>query len=126
LRKAFSTELYIIVLRDTFKIVKVSEPGSEQVFTPSQAFTTQRLLVGQFSIAEHCLKNAINSVVGKSFISKSIAVVVHPREMVDGGLSEVEEKVLRELCLSAGAKKVAVWTGGTLGPQEVSKLLENA
>lgn len=124
--KAFSTELYVRVFTDAFKVALVSSPGTEQVFSPSQPFTTKRLLVGQFSVAEHCLKNAIESLVGKSLIPKSVAAVIHPQEMIDGGLSEVEEKVFRELGLGAGAKKVAVWVGGVLGPQEVSELLKNA
>lgn len=123
MKKAFTTELYIRISRDAFKISKVSEPDSEQVFTASPGFTTNRLLVGQFSVAERCLKSAIESVVGKSFIPKSVAVVIHPEEMVEGGLSEVEERVFRELCLGAGARKVVIWTGAALGPKEVSSLL---
>lgn len=123
--KVFTVELYIKVFTDSFKISKVSEPGREQVFTATESFTTQRLLVGQFGIAERCLKNAIESVVGKSFIPKSVAVVVHPQEMVEGGLSEIEERVFMELCLGAGARKVAVWVGNVLSANEVSKLLEN-
>ena len=126
MKKAFSVELYVKVSRDTFKISPVSEPSREQVFTPSEAFTTRRLLVGQFSIAERCLKDAVTSVVGRSLIPKSVGIVVHPGEMVDGGLSQVEERLFRELCLGAGARKVAVWVGGPLGSSELNKLLENA
>ena len=126
MKKAFSVELYVKVARDSFKVSSVSEPCREQVFSPSEAFTTRRLLVGQFSIAERCLKDAIASVVGRGLIPKSVGIVVHPEEMVDGGLSEVEERLFRELCIGAGAKKVAVWIGAPLSTSQLSKLLENA
>ncbi|SOB76481.1 hypothetical protein SAMN04488490_2173 [Marinobacter sp. LV10R510-11A] len=126
MKKAFTVELYVKVSRDLFKISSVSDPSREQVFTPSEAFTTQRLLVGQFSIAERCLKDAISSMVGKSLIPKSVRVVVHPEEMVDGGLSEIEARLFKELCLSAGARKVAVWVGNPLSTRDLAKLLENA
>lgn len=104
----------------------MSESSREHVFTPSEAFTTRRLLVGQFSNTERCIKEAIASVTGKSLTPKSVGIVVHPEEMIDGGLSEVEERLFRELCLGAGARKVAVWVGGPLGSPELSKLLKNA
>ena len=126
MKKTFSVELYVKVARDSFKISPVSEPTRERVFTPAEAFTTQRLLVGQFSVAERCLRDAIGSIAGKSFIPKYLGIVVHPEEMVDGGLSEVEDRLFRELCLGAGARKVAIWVGGPLDTLQLSKLLENA
>lgn len=126
MKKAFTVELYVKVFADAFKVSIVSEPSREQVFTSPQPFTTKRLLIGEFSIADHCLKNAIKTVVGKSFFPKSVVIVVHPQEMVEGGLSQVEDRVFRELCLGAGAKKVVVWLGGALSAHAVSELLENA
>lgn len=82
MKKAFTVELYIKVFKDTFKVSRVSEPNSEHVFISSEPFTTKRLLVGEFGIAERCLKNAIKSVVGTSFIPKSVSVVLHPQKRV--------------------------------------------
>jgi len=39
--------------------------------------------------------------------------------MIEGGLSQVEERVLRELAAGAGARKVFVWVGHELSDQEV-------
>ncbi|SDT91170.1 hypothetical protein [Halopseudomonas salegens] len=124
MRKALTVELYVKVATDTFRISLLSEPGREQSFRSTEVFTTRRLLVGEFSIAENCLKKAIASVVGKSLIPKSVAVVIHPEEMVDGGLSQVEERIYRELCYGAGARKVALWVGKDLSPSELRKLLD--
>lgn len=124
-KRLFITELYIKVIANGFKISKVAEPGSERVFISPQAFTTQRSLVGDFSIAEQALKQAVAEVLGKSFIPRSVWAVVHPLEMLEGGLSQVEVRVLRELCIGAGVKKIAVWEGASLSPEQVSKLLRS-
>jgi len=43
--------------------------------------------------------------------------------MTEGGLSEVEERVLRELAMCAGASKVVVWVGHELSDAEVKEKL---
>jgi len=48
--------------------------------------------------------------------------VIHPTEMVEGGLSEVEERVLRELALGAGARSVVVHVGLALAGCRVMAL----
>lgn len=41
-------------------------------------------------------------------------MVIQPMEKTNGGLSEVEERILRELAISAGARKVVIWVGNKL------------
>jgi rod shape-determining protein MreB len=50
-------------------------------------------------------------------------LAIHPLEMTDGGLAEIEERVFREVTLGAGASKVVVWTGHQLGDDEVRNKL---
>ena len=126
MKKLFTHELYIKVSRNTFRILSATSLGAEQAFTPTQPFTTQRLLVGQFSVAQDCLRQAIKSMTGKGWFPPTVVAVLHPLELIDGGLSEVEERVFRELALGAGARKVALWTGKELGPDDITNLLKNA
>ena len=51
---------------------------------------------------------------------------MHPLEMTDGGISEVERRLLREIAISAGAYKEAVWVGDELNPHQVIEKLKNA
>ena len=44
--------------------------------------------------------------------------------MIEGRLSEVEERVLRELAMGAGASKVVVWVGHELSDAEVQEKLD--
>jgi hypothetical protein len=43
--------------------------------------------------------------------------------MAEGGLSEVEERVLKEVAIGAGASKVVVWVGRELSDGEVREKL---
>jgi rod shape-determining protein MreB len=42
-------------------------------------------------------------------------------EKIDGGLSQVEDRVLKDLALSLGAQKVVVWIGHELSDNEVKQ-----
>lgn len=46
-------------------------------------------------------------------------------ERCEGGLSQVEERVLHELAAGAGARKVVVWVGAELSDGEVLAKLKN-
>lgn len=46
-------------------------------------------------------------------------VVVHPLERIDGGLTQVEERLLQELAIGAGASRAIVWQGAPLSDGEV-------
>ncbi|EDX87924.1 hypothetical protein ADG881_26 [Alcanivorax sp. DG881] len=45
-------------------------------------------------------------------------------EMTDGGLSQVEERVIMDMAYGAGAKRVLLWVGGELSWQEALNKLE--
>ena len=113
------TNLYIQVLKNKFIIQILDNNESREIFLPEKNFTTKRLLVGNFSAAQDCLSKAIKRLVPKKlFTRKKAAVVMHPMEMYEGGLSEVEERILNELAFCAGAIKVALHTGATLTAKE--------
>ena len=44
---------------------------------------------------------------------------MHPLENIDEKLSEVEEKVFKELALSSGAREVKLWVGEELTDEEL-------
>ena len=80
------------------------------------------MLVGDFTAAQECLKKALSEARGSGF-ALTTAVVIHPVERIDGGLTQVEERLFYELAVGAGASKVVVWVGAPLSDAEViSKL----
>ena len=113
------TYLYIQVLENKFIIQVLDNSESREIFLPEKNFTTKRLLVGDFSAAQDCLSKAMKRLAPKKLFTRKTAVVVmHPMEMYEGGLSEVEERILKELAYGSGATKVVLHNGDTLSAKE--------
>ncbi|MDO6442876.1 hypothetical protein [Marinobacter sp. 2_MG-2023] len=125
LRKLFEEKVYVKVSRNRFEIMKVSGKPVVEIVCAPEPFSTSRLLIGEFVRAEHELLNGIKKVLPKKLIKRSPAVLMHPIEMTEGGLSEVEVKVLREVAFGAGAHRVELWEGEELSPQQALEKLEN-
>jgi rod shape-determining protein MreB and related proteins len=62
----------------------------------------------------------------KGFITKSPQVVIQPVAMIEGGLSEVEERIFKELALGSGAFKVVLHVGAELSDSEAVALIGSA
>lgn len=84
-----------------------------------EAFTTTRLLVGDFILAEKCLSQMIKELLGSALYYKAPRVVIHQAEMAENGLSPVEERILMELAHGAGAYSACTWVGHELSDEEV-------
>ncbi|HZF26667.1 MAG TPA: hypothetical protein VEZ88_10435 [Steroidobacteraceae bacterium] len=115
---AFSNTVYVRISKNRFRLRNIGT-GAEADVTPTPGFTTTRLLVGQFRVAQAALKEAMGKLIGGGLFAASPGVVIQPLEMTDDGLSEVEERVFRELAAGAGAAKVVVWLGHELTDSEV-------
>jgi hypothetical protein len=93
--------------------------GREVEVPAAEPFTTKRLLVGEFTVAERLLADGLKRLGGGSWFRASPVLVIHPLEMVDGGLSQIEERVLRELGVGAGGRRVIIHVGSELSDPEV-------
>jgi len=120
---AFSNAVYVRISKNRFRLKNIGT-GAEVEVTPTPGFTTTRLLVGQFRAAQAALKQAMGKIMGGGLFTASPGVVIHPLEMTEGSLSEIEERVLRELAAGAGAAKVVVWLGHELSDPEVKARLD--
>lgn len=82
--------------------------GRSMKFHSKEPFTTTRLLIGKFFVAENCLKNAVKEFGATGFFKRGPKIIIQPHEFFEGGLSEVEDRVLREIALGAGAREAHV------------------
>ncbi len=71
-------------------------------------FDHKRWFVGDFACAEKVLQYAVREVLGHNKFVLSPRIVMHQLEKVDGGLTDIEERVLKELAMGAGAREVLV------------------
>ena len=92
------------------RMVLISEkpPVTVSAKTP---FTTNRLLIGNFSPAVDCLKAGLERLDACGYFKSKPKLTIYPGELSDGGLSEIEQRVLREVALEAGAGEVEIDEG---------------
>ena len=84
----------------------ISANESSKIVTPESDFTTSRLLVGDFAEAEECLSRGLQEIGIRRFLRfGKLTIHFYPREMSEGGISEIEQRVYRELGMSAGANR---------------------
>ena len=106
-----SNTIYIRIHENRVNVRNIDD-RKEIELTSDSAFTTERLLIGNFTVAQTLLKKGLKIVMGKKFFAP--VVIMHPIEKIDGGLSQVEDRVLKDLAIVAGAQKVVVWVGDEL------------
>lgn len=82
-------------------------------------FDHPRSLLANFSFAEMTLKLLLGRIMPKSLFKAAPVLILHPQELLEGGLTQVEVRGLYELCRGAGARKVRLWTGRELSQDEV-------
>ena len=118
LNKLLNSTIYVRVTQNQFRLRHI-EDNREITVSAIESFTTKRLLIGEFTTAEKYLKQGFDMIHQGKWLPASPVVVIQPLEMIDEGLSQIEERVLREVAAGAGARKVVVWVGQELSDQEV-------
>ena len=116
--------LYIKVFKDKF-IIRYIEDNSVFTVLAAKPFSSNRMLVANFTNATALLRNEIKKNIKKSWFTPSPLILIHAAEMAEGGLSEVEERAIRELAADAGARKILVWDGRDLTDYEVIEKLKS-
>ncbi|KPA51971.1 rod shape-determining protein [Photobacterium lucens] len=76
-------------------------------------FDHKRSFVGNFAYAEKLLQYAVREVLSNHRFAISPRIVMHQLEKVEGGLTDIEERVLKELAMVAGAREVLVCNQNT-------------
>ena len=117
----FGSLLYVQIRVDRMSVRNVTK-GIMAEGRAESPFSHQRSLVGDFVSAEKLLK-ALTKQVVQGLVLKT-EMLMHPMERVEGGLSPIEERVLRELAIGAGASRAAFWIGETLTDTQVAEKLK--
>lgn len=97
--------LYVTINKDHITIDNFDANKQEMI---TGAFSNARLDIAHFQTCEAQLKEAISRVQSKSLL-QSLTLVMHQQVLNDGGLCEIEERILLELGLGSGASKVFIW-----------------
>lgn len=100
-----------------------ANPGTERIVNP---FDHPRVLVHDFDMAEKLCAYAFQQVSGMAPLRPAPVVVMHPDVHLDGGLTSIEARVLREMAEGGGARKVFVHYGRQLTDEEVRQFASGA
>ena len=92
------------------------QSGRELHLQADPAFSNQRLLVADFAAAQQLLQRGIAELLPHRFLrlNRPPQLLIQPLERLEGGLSQVEERILLELGLGGGARKVRLHLGAEL------------
>ncbi len=90
---------------------------TQQMASSEAAISSRRLLVGNFTEAESTLKKLLQAISTRRWLRVAPTIVIQPLEMTEEGLSQIEERIFRELALAAGAAKAIVHVGEQLSDE---------
>ena len=106
----------------SYTILSVGDPVDPSAVRVLMPFQHPRILIDDLAGAERLVQYAIRKLYGTGPIAPSPIVVVHPDIELEGGLTQIEARALRELVEGAGARKVYLHYGRQLTDQEVASL----
>jgi len=94
-------------------------PSENKTIENVGEFSHPRMLIGKFKEAVKLLSHALKLAYPAKFLKPNLILIIHPKETLEGGLSEIEERVLMEMGLEAGARQVKIWQGHDLSRDEI-------
>ena len=120
----FTSDIYLQVFENRVRARNLSDARTIEI-TSERPFSHPRGLIGNFAEAENVIKAAVSGVSGKGLF-RSSRILIQAMENCEGGLTQVESRVLKELALSAGAVKVVVGSGAPLSDEAINRQLSVA
>lgn len=115
-----ANSLYLQLLKNRMRLLHI-ESDQHIELSASKAFSNRRLLVADFSAAEALLKQAISQLTPTRWFKLQMPaqLLIQPMELIEDGLSPIEERILMELGLGSGARKVRLHIGEQLSAAAV-------
>lgn len=111
--------IHVQVFRSKFIVTNVDSGESTEI-SRDQSHASPRMLIADFTMAQCQLKEAVKSVRRGL---RAPAVLIHPMELIEGGVTQVEYRTFVELCLGAGASKASVYSGESLSSEGIKKAI---
>lgn len=116
--------IYIQIFAKQF-ILKNVDSGQSIVVERNLEFASPRMLIADFTTAQHQLKVAVRSL-RRGMFAPAPQILMHPMEQIDGGVTQVENRVFRELAFGAGASKACVHVGPILSGESIKQAIRES
>jgi len=111
--------IYIQVFANRF-LVRNVDSGESRDVTRNQTYASPRMLIADFTVAAKQIKDAVKSVRRRMWAPE---ILMHPMELIEGGVTQVEYRVFVELGVACGASKTAVYSGAPLSGDAVKRAI---
>lgn len=96
--------LYLQVFKGTIKAEEINTGRNLNV--KCNALSHPRTLMGSYIEIETCFKQIVQEITPKTFFNPSPIIIVHLREEVERGYTDVELRAFKEAAFGAGGRKV--------------------
>ena len=100
---------------------EVEQLQNDSTISIHNGFSHPRVCINDFEIAQATLMYFIRKVLNKKIMVRPI-IIMHPQKDFQGGLSQIEERAIKELAEAAGARQCHVWVGRQLKDVEMISL----
>ncbi|NDY72834.1 hypothetical protein DO021_15135 [Desulfobacter hydrogenophilus] len=100
---------------------EVEQLPNDTTISIHNGFSHPRVCINDFEIAQTTLMHFIRKAVNKKLMIRPI-IIMHPKKDLQGGLSQIEGKAIKELATVVGAQKCYVWVGRELKDVEMISL----
>lgn len=115
------SDVAVFIRRNQMEVTNLADGRTS---SGSASFSTERLLVGNLGDAQKLLTDLLKQVISGGMFAARPRLLMQPLEMTEGGLSAVEELLLVDLGLVAGARHVHVHVGAKLSPKAAREALD--
>ncbi|MCR5886132.1 hypothetical protein LRS03_26065 [Rhizobacter sp. J219] len=115
----YADTIYVQLFKTKFIVQNVDSGASIEV-ARDQTFASPRMIIADFTMAEHQLKQAVKNVRRGL---RAPEILIHPMELIEGGITQVEYRTFVELGIGSGASKVGVYSGASLSPDQIKKAI---
>ncbi|MEW8626579.1 MAG: rod shape-determining protein [Candidatus Thiodiazotropha sp.] len=82
-------------------------------------FSHPRVLFSDFTVGEKLFQYAMKGLLDNKLLSPAPAIIIHPMEKTEGGLTMIEVRALKELAYGAGARDFVIYEGKELSAFEM-------
>lgn len=103
-----SLPIHIIIKKNFIQVVNL-ETGTLSSINSKNNFSSVRNVISNFNNANKTIKAALKELNIKTTIfSRPLTILIQQTEGLEGGLSDIEKRALRDLAEMAGGKKVFI------------------
>ncbi|MGR5060803.1 rod shape-determining protein [Vibrio rotiferianus] len=114
---AVETAGKIRVMKGVGSEAKLQSGTGVKVINP---FAHPRSFVADFYVAEKLIQHGVREIHKSKIFKPAPRIIMHQLEKTEGGLTNVEERVLRELALGSGAREVVIYVGERLDSDRIT------